>query len=216
MQILSRRGFCGHIALISIVGAGLGRGARAAGEQFRLDPQTTALIVVDLQQSNSALPFVPIPFGDVAQRSAELAKSFRQAGALVVYTHVIEEEVLSLPTDKPIPAGKPSPGGDELVAAAGFVLGDVLVTKRQWGAFYGSDLDQELRRRRIRTLVLTGLAAEAGIESTARSAYDQGYELVFASDAISGASQRSNLLFVGELFPRMGRVRTSQQVAAAL
>jgi nicotinamidase-related amidase len=54
------------------------------------------------------------------------------------------------------------------------------VTKRQWGAFYATDLDQQLRRRGIRTIVLGGIATNFGVESTARAAFDRGYELVFA------------------------------------
>jgi nicotinamidase-related amidase len=45
------------------------------------------------------------------------------------------------------------------------------VTKHQWGAFYGTDLDVQLRRRGIQTIVLGGVATNIGVESTARQAW---------------------------------------------
>ncbi len=174
------------------------------------------MVIIDLQRSNSALPFVPVSFGEIVRRSSALAASFRRTGSLVIYTHVLEQEMLSFPVDKPLPVARPLPGGDDLVADAGFMPGDVLITKRQWGAFYGSDLDQELRRHQVTTLVLAGVATQVGIESTARWGQDQGAELVFASDAIGGASQAASSLFMSDLLPRMGRVRTCQQISAAI
>jgi nicotinamidase-related amidase len=61
--------------------------------------------------------------------------------------------------------------------------GDLQITKRQWGAFYGTELDLQLRRRGIRTIVLGGVATQIGVESTAREAYEHGYELINVRDA---------------------------------
>jgi nicotinamidase-related amidase len=93
---------------------------------------------------------------------------------------------------------------------------DLVVFKRQWGAFYGTDLDLQLRRRTLTSIVLCGIATEAGVESTARDAYELGYELVFASDAMSGMSPESHANSIERIFPRIGRVRTTDQIVAAL
>ncbi|WP_264779078.1 isochorismatase family protein, partial [Gluconobacter sphaericus] len=62
---------------------------------------------------------------------------------------------------------------------------DLRVTKRQWGAFYGTDLDLQLRRRGISTIVLGGIATNLGVESTARAAHEHGYNVVLATDVMS-------------------------------
>ncbi len=211
---LSRR----RVMQVSGLGLGAALGAASAAEApLRLKGSTTALVVVDLQKGSADAPLKPISFADVAHRANMLARFVRDSGGLVVFTHVLEREVLDLPADSPLPAPQaPPPGADALVEAAGFVEGDVLVAKRQWGAFYATDLDQQLRRRGIETLLIAGVATELGVESTVRAAYDQGYALVFAEDALSGMSEASNRLFLRELFPRMGRVRTVQQIADAL
>ncbi len=92
----------------------------------------------------------------------------------------------------------------------------VLITKRQWGAFYGTNLEQQLRRRGIRTIILAGIATNMGVESTARAAQDQGYELVFAEDAMSSMSAEFHQFAVQNIFPMMGRVRISAEIIEAL
>jgi nicotinamidase-related amidase len=93
---------------------------------------------------------------------------------------------------------------------------DIIITKRQWGAFYGTELDLLLRRRRMRTMVLLGIATEYGVESTARSAYEYGYEQVFAEDAMSGASEEGHHLSVNAILKRLGRVRSTEEILHAL
>jgi nicotinamidase-related amidase len=94
--------------------------------------------------------------------------------------------------------------------------GDVRITKRQWGAFYGTDLDLQLRRRGIRTLAMSGIATNFGVESTARAAFDRGYELVFVEDAMTSLAAEPHAFTVKELFPRMGRVRSTGEFLAAV
>jgi nicotinamidase-related amidase len=94
--------------------------------------------------------------------------------------------------------------------------GDIVILKRQWGAFYGTDLDLQLRRRGLTTIILCGIATEFGVESTARDAYERGFELIFAEDAMTGSSAESHANSVERIFPRMGRVRSTKQTIAAL
>lgn len=84
------------------------------------------------------------------------------------------------------------------------------------GAFYGTDLEQQLRRRNIRTIILGGIATNFGVECTARSAFDRGYQLVFAEDAMSSVSAEAHQFSVDTIFPRMGRVRSTAQIITAL
>jgi len=93
---------------------------------------------------------------------------------------------------------------------------DIVVTKRQWGAFYGTELDQLLRRRHIKTIVLGGIATNFGVESTARAALDRGYEVVFVEDAMSSMTADMHRFACGHVFPVMGKVRSTRHVIDAL
>jgi nicotinamidase-related amidase len=103
-----------------------------------------------------------------------------------------------------------------LVPDAGRQAGDVLITKRQWGAFGGTDLEQQLRQRGIRTIVLGGIATNYGVESTARAAVGLGFELVVVEDATTSLSEALHRFPYEHIFPRIGRVRTTAEVIAAL
>jgi len=84
--------------------------------------------------------------------------------------------------------------------------GDILITSRQWGAFHGTELDLQLRRRGIQTIVLGGVATNIGVESTARQAWEHGYAVVLAEDATSGMSAQMHDFAIGNIFPRISRV----------
>ena len=94
--------------------------------------------------------------------------------------------------------------------------GDFVITKHQWGAFYGTELDLEFRRRGITTIVLCGIATNIGVESTARFAYEYGYQQIFAEDAMAGINAESHANAVARIFPRMGRVRSTEEIIGAL
>ena len=187
-------------------------------ENLQLDPKSTALVLIDLEPAIVSMPVAPHDAADVVKRSAQLAEAVRASGGTVVYVHVLVHETLSLPADDPrvTPPTPPPPSASELVPEAGFREGDVLIAKRQWGAFYGTNLEQQLRRRNIRTLIFGGIATNIGVESSARAAYDQGYNLVFAEDAMSSLSKEMHNFAIKNTFPIMGRVRSAKQIIAAL
>jgi nicotinamidase-related amidase len=91
--------------------------------------------------------------------------------------------------------------------------GDVLITKRQWGAFHGTELDLQLRRRGVGTMVLAGIATNFGVESTARQAWEHGYSVVIAEDATSSYSAEMHNFAVKFIFPRISRVVESADLS---
>jgi nicotinamidase-related amidase len=103
-----------------------------------------------------------------------------------------------------------------LVPELGIQPGDVIVAKRQWGAFYGTDLEQQLRRRGIKTIIIGGIATNMGVESTARAAFDHGYELIFVEDAMTSNRDELHHFAIQNLFPVMGRVRSTEQIIEAI
>jgi nicotinamidase-related amidase len=61
-----------------------------------------------------------------------------------------------------------------------------------------------------------GIATNFGVESTARAAQDRGSELVFVEDAMSSVSSDAHGFAISNIFPRMGRIRSTEQVLAAI
>jgi nicotinamidase-related amidase len=185
---------------------------------FELDSKTTALVLIDLQYGVIGRQLAPHDAGDVIKRSASLAHGLREKGSPIVYVRVLVGEMLNLPVDQSWPrgTGELPPNVSEIVAEAGIQPGDYVVAKRQWGAFYGTELEQILRRRCVKTIVLCGIATNYGVESTARAAFDQGFELVFAEDATSSVSEESHRFAIDNIFPRMGRVRSVDEILSSL
>jgi nicotinamidase-related amidase len=118
-----------------------------------------------------------------------------------------------------MPAWQPGPRPPdwaEIVPELGPEPGDLVITKRQWGAFYGTELDLQLRRRGIDTILLAGISTNVGVESTARDAYERGYAQVFVEDAMAARNPDEHAHTVRTVFARIGRVRSTAQVLAAL
>lgn len=186
-----------------------------------LDPDRTALVVIDLQRGIVARPTVPYSAAQVVERAARLADACRRRRATVVLVRVAYHpdgrDLLRPLADEAAPAGPPpDPDWATIVPELGPREGDVVVTKHQWGAFYGTDLDPELRRRRVDTIVLAGIATNIGVESTARAAYEHGYQQVLVEDAMAALTEAGHRYPVTTIFPRIGRVRSTAEVLQAL
>jgi nicotinamidase-related amidase len=93
--------------------------------------------------------------------------------------------------------------------------GDIVVTKHGWNAFYGTDLDLELRRRKITGIVLAGISTSIGVESAARAANERGYELTIVTDAVTDTSERAHLNSLEVIFPRIAELATTEEVLTA-
>ena len=183
-----------------------------------LNPRTTALVMIDLQHGIVSRPVAPYSGAQVVANAKPLADALRAKGGTVVWVRVLLNEILAMPADAPIrtPDAPLAPAeASELVPEIGAQPGDVIVSKRQWGAFYGTDLEQQLRRRGIDTIVIGGIATNFGVESTARAAFDFGFKLVFVEDATSGLNEEMHRFSFEKLFRHMGHVRSTQETIAA-
>jgi nicotinamidase-related amidase len=184
------------------------------------DPRTSALVLIDLQNGIVAMPLQPRSGPDVVAAGKALAETFRAAQAPVVLVNVAwAPDFGDAPpsnVDQPLrAAGGMPPDWSKLVDGLA-QPSDLRVTKHQWGAFTGTDLDVQLRRRGVRTIVLGGIATNFGVESTARSGWELGYALVLAEDAMSAPTAEMHAFAVQRIFPRLGRVRKTAEVLAAL
>ena len=178
----------------------------------------TALVAIDLQNAIMGISAAPYPATQVVQRNRKIADELRARGGLVVWVRVNLKQFIQLPVDEPSPLrGKPLPDElSEIVQSAGFQDGDLLVTKRHWGAFAGTSLEPELRNRDIDTVVLTGISTNGGVESTLRQGTGLGFAFVVVEDACSGQDAEEHRFAFERIFPRLARVRTVEEVLKAL
>jgi nicotinamidase-related amidase len=173
----------------------------------------TALIVVDLQQGIVTLPTVH-PADAVVARSAELAAAFRAKGLPVVLVRVTGGAPGR--TEGPARGGSPAADWADLAQGLGREDSDIVVTKQVWGAFYGTDLDLQLRRRGVTQVVVTGIATSIGVESTARSAYERGYHVTVVTDAVTDMDEEAHRNAVEKIFPKLGETDTTEAIVKLL
>lgn len=103
-------------------------------------------------------------------------------------------------------------GSSDLAKELDVQPSDHVVLKHQWGAFYGTDLDLQLRRRGINTIVLCGVSTDIGVKTTAREEYQNGYDQVFAEDAMAAMSKEEHDHTLKFIFPRIGIIRKTAEI----
>jgi nicotinamidase-related amidase len=177
-----------------------------------LDPKT-ALIVVDLQKGITAYPLVH-PVADVIANSRKLADAFRAKHLPVVLVNVTGGAPGR--TEQPRPNLPRSADWAELVPELGGQPDDILVTKTTWGAFPTTDLEKQLRQRGVTQVVITGVATGTGVEATARQAYEAGFNVTLATDAMTDMRAQAHDYSIANVFPRLGETGTTANILALI
>ena len=183
-----------------------------------IDSQRTGLVIIDLQKGIAGMGrnLEPYSAEEVIGKASELADACRKNNIPVFLVHInpAKETRLNPPADNPMLSTSTELPHDwaELVSELGRQAGDVIITKHHWGAFYGTDLDMQLRRRGIDTIILCGIATSIGVESTARFAYEYGYKQIFAEDAMTAMSTEEHEMSVEKILKRIGQVRKTQEI----
>jgi biuret amidohydrolase len=158
----------------------------------RIDPSTTALIVVDMQNDFVA-PGAPMeaPAGRAMLPHLQRALACCRAhGIPVIYTaHTFRADGCDLGLLAHVP---PIARGDALVDGTPGVAiypavaprdGELVITKHRFSAFYGTDLEIVLRGLGVTTVVIAGVTTENCCHATARDAFFRDFQVVFLADA---------------------------------
>jgi nicotinamidase-related amidase len=178
-----------------------------------LDSQT-ALIVVDLQKGIVGLPF-PHPIDGVVAHACALTAAFRNHGLPVVLVNVAGTAPGR--TEQPPRIRGPLPADwTGLIPELNQQASDIVVTKRTWGAFASTDLEALLRTRDVTQVVIAGVATATGVESTARQAYEQGFNVTLAVDAMTDSRPEAHDYSIKNVFPRLGETGTSRAIIEIL
>jgi nicotinamidase-related amidase len=170
---------------------------------------TTALIVIDLQKVMLGLPTVH-PVGEVVNHAASLSDAFRRHRLPVVLVNA--DGGAPGRTEQPFRMHELPAGWSDLLPALNQQPEDHIVTKQTWGAFTNTDLDEYLKKQRVTQVVIVGIATSAGVESTARHAFELGFNVTLAVDAMTDMNADAHTNSITRIFPRLGETGTAQQI----
>jgi nicotinamidase-related amidase len=197
-----------------------------------------ALIVFDQQNYNRKLSVdYVLPLQDVIDRTVRLTDAFRRRGWLVVYAVVPNAYGIKLMDQGTQPGGRVERGyvrpknAEGVAAGVGRHLGDdwhdivpelepkfgdLVVVKPFWDAFVGTSLDYDLRQQSVTQVFVTGAMASIGVESTARTSNNLGYNTVTVIDAMTDFDKDAYANSVEKIFPRISERATTDEVLSLL
>ncbi|WNJ88402.1 isochorismatase family protein [Bosea sp. 685] len=174
-----------------------------------LDPNT-ALLVVDLQKGIAGSPLVH-PIGEVVNRARALIGAFRELGLPVVLINVAGGAP-GRTEQPPRHSGALTEGFTDFIPELDQQPDDIVVTKRSWGAFASTDLEKRLGAAGVTQVVVLGVATGTGVEATARQAYEKGFNVTLAIDAMTDTRPEAHDYSIKNVFPRLGETGTSQEI----
>jgi nicotinamidase-related amidase len=173
-----------------------------------IDPKT-ALIVVDLQKGIVNSPFVR-PVAGVIERSCALLKALHQHNLPVVLVNVAGGAPGR--TEQPRRFSTFPEGFSDLLPELDRHASDIVVTKRIWDAFASTDLEAQLKANGVTQVVVTGVATGTGVEATARQAYEHGFNVTLALDAMTDLRAEAHEYSLASVFPRLGETGSTQDI----
>ena len=166
--------------------------------RFDILADKTALLIIDMQDA-FLRPGSPVerPLGrDLIPKLNNLARACREKGILVIFTqHVFRgdgsdvglyREFLPASAVKSLTEGTPNV---DLYPEIEQRRGDIMIPKRAYNAFWGTDLDHVLRVNGIDTVIIGGLDTLLCCESTTRESRHRNYKVIFLSDGTATADQ---------------------------
>jgi nicotinamidase-related amidase len=175
----------------------------------------TALVLIDLQHGTTSAP-LSHPLADVVGRAGQLLAAFRQAGRPVVIVTVnpAGPDQSRIRTQAPGPPAQLPPNFEELLPEIRVAFSDVRIHKQTWNAFYRTPLHDELQRLGVTGIVLAGVSTSIGVEGTARAAAERGYNIAFATDAMTDRVADAHERSLQYIFPRLGQLGTTEEILA--
>jgi nicotinamidase-related amidase len=178
--------------------------------------KNTALVLIDLQKGIVGYP-VAHPIEGVLANAAKLVAAFRKAGQPIVIVNVNPAGAWTKSRKEPA-SPRPAPPADwlEIVPEIKTEPTDIFITKHTWGAFFETAFDDELKKRNVTGIVIGGVSTSKGVEGTARQASELGYNIAFATDAMTDTVADAHAISIKYIFPGIGEVGVTDDVIKLL
>ncbi len=193
----------------------------------KVDPKNAAVIVVDVQNDFCArggffdrlgedLSFIQATVPKIEALIGEA----RKAGVTIIFIQAVYDPEFISPVmaeqrerrerGELSPCHTGTPGVDFFEVKP--VSGDLIVRKHRYSAFIGTDLDLILRSRGIKTIIMTGVATNVCVESTARDGYMHDYYVVFLEDCAATTDKALHASTLQNIARNFGVVCSSEEV----
>jgi nicotinamidase-related amidase len=178
-----------------------------------IDFSRTALVLIDLQKGIVKMEGQPHSATNVINNANRVIQLFNENNGFVAFVRVKfhdGKDVLTPNAMVSLP-GDDDPDFSEFAEGLQITPQDYIVSKRHFSAFFGTDLDLQLRRRGIDTIIIGGISTHVGVDTTARDAYQNGYDQYFLTDMMTAPNRKLHDFPINEVFPIMGQVMTTDQ-----
>jgi len=183
----------------------------------KMEAGKTAVVVIDMQRDYFCRGGIVDRMGDdcealqsIVQPLADFLEHVRPIVRMVIFTRQTANPVLrsAVAIEHYTRAGMARPFDPAMEDFFGVAPcdTDVVLPKSKYSAFVGTPLDLMLRANGVRTLVLTGVATNVCVESTARDGFMRDYHIVVASDLTAGASDAAKQASLRNLGTYFGEV----------
>ena len=199
----------------------------------KFDPSTTALVLIEFQNDfttdggvlHAAVKDV-MKSTDMLNNAQQLTEKARGAGVTIMHAPIAfsagYNEITSHPYGilKGVVDGRAfvkGEWGSEICDELKPAVGDIVVEgKRGLDTFVSTNLDFMLRSIGVKTVILGGFLTNCCVESTMRSAYENGYEVITVTDMVAATSQEAHANALEYNFPMFSKPMPTSDVIAAL
>jgi len=203
--------------------------------ETKIDTGKTAVLVIDMQ--NDLIRVTEEPFNAVTRmaqakgmiaNTARVISQARRLGMPVIYAGHIHRkdnadakptitdmmlQGLTPPTREAMVEGT---AGAQVVDEIKPEPGDHVIWKRRSNAFYCTDLELMLRARAVDTVIIVGAVTNGCVANTIRGARERDLNVIVLSDCVATMMSEDDDYFIKQVFPREGRVRTSDEIVSVL
>lgn len=203
-------------------------------EKNRLGPET-AVLVFDMINVHvkTAAGEVNANYAPILDGIVQLVSASRSQGLPIIFAYAnhrrdnkttavtyrdTDNRLRPIGADSEQPVAVVSEGswGNQIIDELNATESDFYIPKYRWSAFHQTYLDLLCRTMGVRRLVLLGGSTDVGIASTAFSARDLDYHLIFSHDGSVSPEKDNHEQCMRRIFPRMGIVRSVSEIRSML
>jgi biuret amidohydrolase len=197
-------------------------------EPLVLDPKRCALIVIDMVNAiakGGAAPYQTPPHREgLIKNFARLIGHCRSVGTPIIYT-TITRRPDNLDAPKTLADAGPVGGGAPMLAGSSATqvidelkpqAEDFVIDKPRFSAFYGNNLEGILKMLGTETILVGGISTQRSVEGTARDAKNRDMQCIVVSDCCTAGELDVHEMTVKHVLPLLVRVRSTDEVIAAL
>ncbi|MDY3738332.1 MAG: cysteine hydrolase [Peptoniphilaceae bacterium] len=184
-------------------------------EKLNINLKESALVLIDLQKGVTSVDLKPHSSEEIINNVNKLIEKFKKENGFIAFVKSsFVDDKDALPADIKLRSISKVKGEefDKFDDRLNIKENDYKIIKRSFSAFFGTDLDFELRRHKIKNVIFAGVSTHVGIDTAARDAYQFNYKVYFLEDAISAPKKKLHDFEIKEILPLFGDVIKTEDI----